>query len=284
MQRTDGLPATGPMQDRPPAEGPAPRHRTVFLSDLHLGAFGSRADLILRFLTENPAETYVLVGDILDLWHPILPAWGPDHQRVIDHLAARHAAGAGIRYVRGNHDPLPDTAPAARRLPVQAVTEAVHHGADGRRYLVIHGDAQDPRILQSLILRRIGSKLDEALRRLDRRLRRLRDQEKAARRPSLIGRLIAGFNAVACTGRGNERRLVALARGAGLDGVICGHFHIPALHRDHGLTYVNCGDWVDNMTAVTEDFSGALRLVSACPIRARAAGPAPAIELGALGT
>ncbi len=237
------------------------QHRTLFLSDLHLGAIGARADLILSFLQHNQAQHYVLVGDILDLWHPVIPHWGPETQAVIDHLEARRAAGAELVYLRGNHDPDPATAPPGRRIPVPALAHAEHVGADGRRYLVIHGDCQDVRVLRSLLLRRIGSRIDEHLRRLDRRLRR---RSRAARpdQASWAERLIAGFNGWIYRSRGYERRLVALARARGLDGVICGHFHIPALHGDHGLVYANCGDWVDSRTAITEDFNGSLKLVA----------------------
>ncbi len=54
---------------------------------------------------------------------------------------------------------------------------------------------------------------------------------------------------------------MALARAEGLDGVICGHFHLAGLHREHGLVYANCGDWVDSATALVEGFDGTLQLM-----------------------
>jgi len=39
--------------------------RTLFLSDLHLGAMGAQPERILEFLMANPAQTYVLAGDVL---------------------------------------------------------------------------------------------------------------------------------------------------------------------------------------------------------------------------
>lgn len=69
-------------------------------------------------------------------------------------------------------------------------------------------------------------------------------------------------------GRKHERLLVERARKKGLHGVICGHFHIAGLHDDHGLTYANCGDWLDSMTALAEDHSGTLSLLSWRPVAA----------------
>ena len=77
--------------------------------------------------------------------------------------------------------------------------------------------------------------------------------------PIQIG--IRGFNSLFVMGSRFERRLVALAKAAGQQGVICGHSHRPALREVEGAIYANCGDWVDSLTALIEDESGALRLV-----------------------
>jgi UDP-2,3-diacylglucosamine pyrophosphatase LpxH len=52
------------------------------------------------------------------------------------------------------------------------------------------------------------------------------------------------------------------ARERGLDGVICGHIHWATIREVDGLTYINCGDWVDSCTAIVEHFDGRLELVA----------------------
>ena len=42
---------------------------------------------------------------------------------------------------------------------------------------------------------------------------------------------------------------------------------------DHGLTYANCGDWMDSFTALAEDTDGRLRLTGWV-----ARAPAPAAQ------
>jgi UDP-2,3-diacylglucosamine pyrophosphatase LpxH len=234
-------------------------HRTLFLSDLHLGAVGCRADLIMRFLRANTADTYVLVGDILDIWQPLV-RWRAPQRAVIRHLVARQRDGAQLIYVRGNHDPAPETADPDRRLPVRALDEHVHEAADGRRYLVIHGDGADSRALKAHWLTRAGSWIDSGLRGLDRRLAR-HIYRVGPNRRSLIEAAIFGLTRVIYLSRAHEARLVAKARMRGLDGVIAGHFHMAGLHDRHGRTYANCGDWVDSFTALAEDQSGRLRLM-----------------------
>ena len=45
------------------------------------------------------------------------------------------------------------------------------------------------------------------------------------------------------------------------DGVVCGHIHWAAIRDADGVTYVNCGDWVDSCTAIVEHHDGRLELV-----------------------
>ncbi|MEF3194112.1 MAG: hypothetical protein K6346_07850, partial [Halothiobacillaceae bacterium] len=53
----------------------------------------------------------------------------------------------------------------------------------------------------------------------------------------------------------------AHAREHGFDGIISGHIHHPALREQDGVTYANCGDWVENCTALVEDASGQMHLL-----------------------
>ena len=255
--------------DCPPTPRAGPG-RTLFLSDLHLGALSSRAGLVLRFLHQNPAQTYVLVGDILDLWQPLLPHWTAQDQAVIDHLAARARDGARLIYVRGNHDPDPALIPAHARLNATHVRQHLHRAADGRSYLVVHGDEADSRLIRAHAMTRLGSRIDHALRRLDRLLRRLSRRQAHAR--GTVQWLITATNTLTYRGRAHEKRMIAMAAQAGADGVICGHFHIAGLHDHFGLTYANCGDWVDSLTAIEDPGNGALRLLE---MRAQLLGQSP---------
>jgi UDP-2,3-diacylglucosamine pyrophosphatase LpxH len=246
-----------------PAPPRAEPGRTLFLSDLHLGALSSRGALILEFLRAHPADTYVLVGDVLDLWQPLLPHWTTADQAVIDYLCQRHAAGARLIYVRGNHDPDPASAPPHARLPARAVARHEYRARDGRRYLVVHGDQADSRMIRTHLMTRLGSRIDHHLRRADRMLRRFSRPRPGAR--SKLEWLIMAANLVAYARGGHERRLVRMARAEGFDGVICGHFHIARLNDRHGLIYANCGDWVDSLTAIVEADDGGLQLLAWCP-------------------
>lgn len=264
---------------RPPIRPPTRHHRALFLSDLHLGGPGCKADRILCFLRANSADRLYLAGDILDLWHTRRPQWGADQDAVLGLIRQRAAQGTKVVFLAGNHDValLRSDIAALLGFPVQA--QAIHRTAGGKSFLVLHGDICDLRPLRSHLATRIGCHIDGALRGLDRALRQLRRDLPPDHR-SLIERLLAGVNAAVAHGSAHERRLVALARASGQDGVICGHFHKPALTSHDGLIYANCGDWVDSMTALAEDAEGRLRLIgwAGQPVADPDPAPLPGME------
>jgi UDP-2,3-diacylglucosamine pyrophosphatase LpxH len=256
--------------------------RTLFLSDLHLGNAGSRADLVLAFLQAHRAQIYYLVGDILDLSLPFGSTWGADQQAVIDHLQARHRAGAQVVFVQGNHDPHHAHVPTDMRLNVVPVQRAEHAGADGRRYLVVHGDSADFGPFQHRWLERIGMAADQVLRRVDHGISVMARWAGLTTAGVMPG-LMRALNTRLYRQGQHEDQLVQLARDADLDGVICGHFHLPALHTRLGEVYANCGDWLDNFVALGEDFSGKLALLQAVMPVAQVSGARPVLGQKAVG-
>ena len=59
-----------------------------------------------------------------------------------------------------------------------------------------------------------------------------------------------------------EKTLVLEAKRSGTDGVICGHIHHAAIHDDFGVTYINCGDWVESCTAIAEHPDGRFEIIT----------------------
>ena len=47
-----------------------------------------------------------------------------------------------------------------------------------------------------------------------------------------------------------------------VDGVICGHIHTAAIRDDHGIRYMNCGDWVESCTALAEHEDGRFEIIT----------------------
>ncbi len=67
-------------------------------------------------------------------------------------------------------------------------------------------------------------------------------------------------NAVNFIGR-FEEFLIAEARRAEADGVICGHIHHAASRMVGDMHYLNTGDWVESCTAVVEHYDGTMEVI-----------------------
>ena len=236
-------------------------HRAIFLSDMHLGTRMSRPDLILDFLNTNSAETVYLVGDIIDTWHPLSKNWTPQHHEVMRRLFALPHTGTRVVYLPGNHDAFFRNYAGTTFGGVEVEREVVHLAADGRRYLVTHGDRCDVFSARAPLLARAGSLVERSAHRIDRGLRWVL---RILRQPEWLGieRSIARTNAAIRRHDRFEERLVRLAQAGGHDGIVCGHFHQPALHDRLGTVYANCGDWLGRNSAIVEGFDGRLKLLT----------------------
>jgi UDP-2,3-diacylglucosamine pyrophosphatase LpxH len=235
--------------------------RTLFLSDMHLGARGCQAETLLDFLRHHEADTIYLVGDIVDGW--ALRGswfWPQSHNDVVQKLLRQGRKGTRIVYLPGNHDEFLRGYYGTHFGGIEVRENAIHVGADARRYLVTHGDHFDLVVTQARWLALLGDKAY--------------DLAIAANRIFNGVRRVLGFpywslsqwaklkvkNAVAYIGE-YERALVADARRHQVQGIVCGHIHHAAIHDDLGITYVNCGDWVESCSAVAEHHDGRLEII-----------------------
>lgn len=259
LHATDFLPASALI---PPVPSAAPqRHFPVlFLSDLHLGSRACRDEALLSFLQGHTADVIYLVGDIIDTWLPFGAHWTTAQHQVLAILLDRARTGTRLVYIPGNHDAFFRRFEGQDMLGIEVALRIVHEAADGRRYLVVHGDESDVFDKHFPRLSRLGTRIDSAVRGLIGAINRRRARY-GLKEWALVDRLVKGFNDMVRACDAFEERLADLARAHGTDGIICGHFHKPALHSDHGVAYANCGDWVENATALVETASGRLLLI-----------------------
>ena len=97
MDRHD-LPAPA-LFDPSPRDGASLRVRTVWISDLHLGTPGCRADALLDFLKQVDCDQLYLVGDIIDGWQLRRSwYWPQSHNDVVQKLLrkARKRGADGV--------------------------------------------------------------------------------------------------------------------------------------------------------------------------------------------
>ncbi len=239
----------------------ARHYRSIWISDIHLGTRGCKADLLLDFLRNTESDYLYLVGDIFDIWRMRKNwYWHQTHNDVVQKILRKARKGTRVILVPGNHDESLRDFAGHRFGRVAILREAIHKTADGRRFLVIHGDQFDAIVKYAKWLAFVGDNAYVfAL--------KLNIWFNVARRKlgfpywSLSQYLKHKVkNAVEYISN-YETAVVAEARRRGVDGVICGHIHTPDIRAYDDIIYCNDGDWVESCTALVEERSGQLSIV-----------------------
>ncbi|HEX2018669.1 MAG TPA: UDP-2,3-diacylglucosamine diphosphatase [Aurantimonas sp.] len=238
------------------------RHfRTLFISDVHLGSKAAQAELLVDFLRVHDAEKIYLVGDIVDgwrlkrSWH-----WPQAHNDVVQKLLRKARKGASVIYVPGNHDEFLRDFPGQHFGGIEVKLTDVHVTADGRRFLVIHGDAFDVVVRNARIIAYLGDWAYDAAIAINILFNLVRRRLGFPYWSISSWAKLKVKNAVNFIGA-FETALAEEARKHGCEGVICGHIHHAQLTWHEGVEYVNTGDWVESCTAVAERHDGSLELI-----------------------
>ena len=257
---------------------PTRRYRSIWISDIHLGTRGCKAELLLDFLRHTESEYLYLVGDIIDCWR-LRRAWfwAQSHNDVVQKVLRKARKGTRVIYVPGNHDePLRDYTDM-QFGGITVLGEAIHEMADGRRLLILHGDAFDGIVKYAKWLALLGDQaynlmivvnswFNQARRRLGYPYWSLSAYLK-----------LKVKNAVSYIGE-YERTLIGEAQRHAVEGVICGHIHHAIIREDFGIRYINCGDWVESCTAIAENIDGRFEIITWSSISKAPHVDVPALE------
>lgn len=255
------------------------RVRSIFISDVHLGTRACQAERLLDFLRAYPAEHLFLIGDIVDFWAMNRSIqWKASHNTVVQKVLRRARQGEAVVFVPGNHDEALRQYAGTAFGGIRIEKEWIHVTADGRRYLLVHGDEYDQVTLHHRWVALLGDCAYNLLVRLNVWLSLAR---RVLRRPGYWS--LAGYAKRKVKTAVNfvfdfEDALAHAARRRGFDGVICGHIHCAEWRRIGDVEYLNCGDWVDSCSAIVEHFDGRMEVIhwtGAPQPDETAAGPAP---------
>lgn len=236
-------------------------YRSIFVSDVHLGTKGSHAEYLLDLLEHTESQYLYLVGDIFDLWKLRSGWYWPSvNNRVVQAVLRKAERGTRVVYIPGNHDELARDYEGMVFSGVRVMRDTVHVTRDGTRLLVSHGDEFDAAVAVSPWLRHFGDMNYSMLLFLNHHYNRLR---RAFGLPywSLCAYIKGRLGNAMAYVRRFELAAVDRARHLGLDGIVCGHIHVANMTEIDGRLYVNCGDWVENCTAVVEEADGTMGLL-----------------------
>ncbi len=236
-------------------------YRSIFVSDFHLGTKDSKAELLLDFLRTYESDYLYLVGDVVDgwalkrSWH-----WPQMHNDVIQKVLRKVRKGTRVTYLPGNHDEAVRHFLGLQFGGIAITDETLHTTADGRRFLVLHGDQFDGVVRYAKWLQHLGAQAYNVALTLNRWFNVVRRRMglpywslsaylklKAKRAVQFIDNF--------------EQSLAGEARNRGVDGIICGHIHHAELTDVDGIVYANTGDWVESCTALVEHHDGTLEIL-----------------------
>jgi UDP-2,3-diacylglucosamine pyrophosphatase LpxH len=237
------------------------RFRSIWISDVHLGYKGCRADELLKFLHASESEYLYLVGDIVDIWYMKKGLfWPQEHNNVIRTILGKAKKGTKVIYIPGNHDEILRDYDGLRFGNVEIRQEAIHTAENGRRYLVMHGDKFDSVVTCSRLTAVIGDYAYEGLLHTNRVVNFIRRKmgfpywSLAAYLKTRVKNAVKYISSF-------EHAVSLEAKKRNVDGLICGHIHRAELTRLNGVQYCNTGDWVENCTALAERHDGELELI-----------------------
>ncbi len=239
-----------------------PHVRAIFLSDVHLGTRACQAERLLDFLGAHRSDYLFLVGDIIDFWAMSRGVyWSPAQNTVVQKILKRARHGVNVIFVPGNHDEVVREHVGVSFGDLGVARDYVHTAADGKRYLLLHGDEFDQVTRYHRWLAVLGDRVYAFLVRLNMLLSRLRRTLGIPGYWSLAGYAKRKVKTALDFISDFEHSVTRHARERRVDGVICGHIHAAAIREINGLTYINCGDWVDSCTAIVEHLDGTMELV-----------------------
>ena len=230
------------------------KYKTIIVSDLHLGMKDAKVKELITWLAERPTKTLILNGDIIDGWRLRRSGkWNKKYTRFWKYLI-RISLHTKIIYLKGNHDDFLEHITPFGFANFRVLNDYTIISAK-KKYFVIHGDVFDVVNKRLVWLSKFGASGYNILlaynrfynrRRLKKGLPYKSVSQEIKRKVKVASNMVGNF----------EEKAVALAKNMEYDGIICGHIHTPADKMIDGIHYLNSGDWVETMSALTEDFSG----------------------------
>jgi len=239
-------------------------YKSIFISDIHLGSKGCKADALCDFLKQNTSDNLFLVGDIIDGWRLSKKFyWPQSHTNVVRRILTAAKRGTNVVYIVGNHDEaLRGLIPFGVHFGnIQLFNTYRYSAIDGKTYVVIHGDIFDTIIRVKLkFLYHIGDILYNWLLTINHLVQKLRNAF-GMKYWSLSAYLKYKTKQALSYLNDYELLLVDYCKRKKVDGVICGHVHHPDIKNIDDIVYMNDGDWVESMSALVEHMNGKWEII-----------------------
>jgi UDP-2,3-diacylglucosamine pyrophosphatase LpxH len=220
----------------------------VVISDVHLGSSSCHALELLDYLKSIKPKKVILNGDIVDFRQFGKSHWPKSHMRVFKYLIALMAKGVQIEYITGNQDEMLHQF-ALFKHGFFRIQNNLLQELDGKKCWIFHGDVFDVSLRESQ-----WSDKGYSLLLRWKRFRNFIGQRLTGNTASLSPTIRKRADRVATFVRNFEQTCAGTAIANGYHYVLCGHIHHPEIRTittpNGQVTYLNSGDWVENLTAL----------------------------------
>lgn len=238
------------------------KHRTIVLSDIHLGAADSHVREVIHFLKKNTCETLILNGDIIDGWKLKRGAKWKKSYTDFWRLILKRSKKIPVIYLKGNHDDFLNHVFPLQIGKIKIVDHFILESANGKKYYVTHGDVFDIVMQHGWLkwlayLGDLGYSFLLWLNGVVNWFRKLSKKPKMSLSLYVKQKVKAAVNFISKF----ADNLTNLAHQENCDGVICGHIHCAEIKQINDIDYLNSGDWVESLTALVEDFDGNWKII-----------------------
>ena len=225
----------------------------VVVSDVHLGTYGSRAIELVNYLESINPKTLVLNGDIIDIWQFNKHYFPESHMRVVKAIMSLLTEGTIVYYVTGNHDEMLRKFKGLQLGNFHIVNKVVLTLPTGKAW-IFHGDVFDTTMKHSKWLAKLGGKGYDLLILLNTFINWV-SLKFGRGRVSLSKKVKDSVKGIIKYVNDFEGTAAEIAMENNYTYVICGHIHQPKIRefsneRGNKVTYLNSGDWVENMTSL----------------------------------
>jgi UDP-2,3-diacylglucosamine pyrophosphatase LpxH len=225
----------------------------VVISDVHMGTYGCHAEELLQYLRSIEPKLLILNGDIIDGWQFSKRYFPKSHFALIKEIMNFLYKGVQVVYITGNHDEVLRKY-ADAHIGHLTLTDKYILEIEGKKIWIFHGDVFDNTTKGSAkILAKFGGKGYDLLILLNRAINYCLNK-LGREKVSFSKKVKNGVKSAVKFINKFEQTIGALAIENGFDYVICGHIHQPCkkeiITAEGRVTYLNSGDWVENLTAL----------------------------------
>ena len=226
----------------------------VVLSDIHLGTYGCHAKELLHYLRSINPKVIVLNGDIFDIWQFSKRYWPKSHMKVVRHIMGWISKGKRTHYITGNHDEMLRKFAGFRMGSFSIANKLALDLEDNKKAWIFHGDVFDVTMEHSRWLAKLGAIGYDNLILLNRFINFISERIFKRGKISLSKKIKNGVKSAVKFINNFEQTSADIGISNNYDYVVCGHIHQPEIkeiaNKDGSITYLNSGDWIENLTAL----------------------------------